>query len=151
MYEHSHADTFFKHTLTWSPSSVVLRIRSLDCFKVDFQFEVSTIVTFFSDLFKINYSKLSRLDLTFFQLLYVGLFKQSFPSRNPNPRILGFQNILPRHNKYFIVKIIKWLTCWYLNVVKGSLIYSVFANFRRQASVCKWEMWLKHHWTHFYR
>ena len=27
-------------------------------------------------------NKLSRLDLTFFQLFYVGLFKQSFPSRN---------------------------------------------------------------------
>ena len=28
-------------------------------------------------------NKLSRLDLTFFQLFYDGLFKQSFPSRNP--------------------------------------------------------------------
>ena len=40
--------------------------------------EVSTIVTFFGSI----QNKLSRLDLTFFQLLYVGLFKQSFPSRN---------------------------------------------------------------------
>ena len=42
------------------------------------EIEVSTIVTFFGSI----QNKLSRLDLTFFQLFYVGLFKQSFPSRN---------------------------------------------------------------------
>ena len=40
-------------------------------------------------------NKLSRLDLTFFQLFYDGLFKQSFPSRNPK---------IPKIPKFWVVK-----------------------------------------------
>ena len=77
-----------------------LQIESLDFFKVFLKFQ--QLWLFFESI----QNKLSRLDLTFFQLFYDGLFKQSFPSRNP--KIPKFWNFGSQNFRY---------SCWMTHIL----------------------------------